>query len=104
VCYAKLRQVATVAVKAGVGWCFDHPSYRQGVPSVSWLFARFTEIVWASYGHRALVDTNRAHDWRRCATRRGGGPDRSYEMRWFDAMSPARSVTNDVSLHLACHI
>ena len=34
-CYAKLRQVATVAVKAGIGWCFDHPSYRQGVPSVA---------------------------------------------------------------------
>ena len=34
-CCAKLRQVATVAVKAGAGWCFDHPSYRQGVPSVA---------------------------------------------------------------------
>jgi hypothetical protein len=43
------------------------------------------------------------HDWRRYAMLlclRSGGPDCSYEMRWFDAMSPARSVTKDVSLHL----
>ena len=43
------------------------------------------------------------HDWRRYAMLlclRSGGPDCSYEMRWFDAMLPVRSVTKDVSLHL----
>lgn len=45
-CCAKLRQVATVAVKAGAGWCFDHPSSRSSLRGTD--FARFTEIVWAS--------------------------------------------------------